>query len=639
MAIALTLPDVTDITFDLVSFDLREAMSELFSLKTMVQSTNANVEMFKLVGQRAVLSLGEASPLPRVTGIVREVRVASVETTGVSRYHLVIVPPHWLTTRRTNHRIFQERTVVQIVEDILLDYGGRIPAPLQKLGASYTPRDYCAQYGETDHDFIFRVLADEGITTYFDHTQGSQWVLCDQTDSLTPILNGAVPYMEPSFDSPLPATPRVTNVVITAKVKTSALTIRDYDFQRPSFTLEARSTAEGAELFVNEQDLESYHFESGDVGTMEQATRRAERLLEATRVPGRRLDLVTNFSLGVGTRFSIVGHPRADVNATLLVIRAVTAGQQSTSSHHLECIDAPTPFRPRRQPHPRIIGTQTAFVVPTTGGDEIDVDELGRVRVEFRWDRRGLGVNTSRMVRTSQGWAGPNYGLMCLPRVGDEVIVEFMDGDPDKPIITGRVHNAVNIPPLKLPMEKTVSVWRSRSSPGGAGYNQILLDDAAGKERLELHAQLDSRSETGRHSTTIVGSNHRVRVGGSSGTVVSGSYSLQSASTSISTGAYTLTAESIAEKSKTDIEIVAANIRRDVSVNHFIDTSGFWVHPKSVMQVVTPLLHVMSDKILLSAGASSIEITSGGIKILSGGTIEINGAVVDVKGAPIKLNS
>ncbi|WP_437606065.1 type VI secretion system tip protein TssI/VgrG [Sorangium sp. So ce834] len=638
MAVTLSFLDAPDPGFHLLSYELRDDMSRLFSLDLLVESTDAALEMASLVGRRIALDLGPGIQLPRVTGILREVKVVSTETSGVSRYFLYIVPPLWLTTRRTNHRIFQDRTAVEIVDDVLADYGGRVPAPIKRLGGSYRKRSYCAQYGESDHDFIFRLLADEGIATCFDHTAGSQWVLVDQTDSLTPKRDAPIPYVEPALGNE-PPVPSVSAVVVTAKIKTSAVAVRDYDHLNPSFTIQARSSAEGAELFVEENELEAYTFEVGEAQDEEQAKARAQRLLEATRVPGRRLEITANVAIAPGTRVRLAGHARADVNVPLLVTRTVVVGQERGASHHMECIDAAVPFRPRRLPRPRIIGTQTAFVVPTHAGDEIDADALGQVKIEFRWDRRGLRANTSRYVRVSQAWAGMDYGFICLPRVGDEVVVDFLDGDPDQPIVVGRVHNAVNVRPFSSPAERTISVWRSKSSPGGGGFNQILLDDKAGAERLELHAQLDFKSETGRDAVTLVGNNQTSRVSGNSSTTVSGAQSIGAGSTSISTGPYRLTARSIDMKSRTDIESVAVNIRRDGSLNHFVDTHGFWIDAKSVMQVVTPRFVVFSGDIVLDAGGSKIEISSGGIKITSGGTIEINGAIVDVKGTPIKLNS
>lgn len=262
MAATLSFLDANDPGFHLVSYELRDDMSRLFNLDLLVQSTDAGLEMASLVGRRVALDLGPGIQLPRVTGILREVKVVSTEASGVSRYLLYIVPPLWLTTRRINHRIFQDRTAVEIVDDVLVDYGGRIAAPIKRLGGSYRKRSYCAQYGESDHDFIFRLLADEGIATCFDHTAGSQWVLVDQTDSLTPRHDAPIPYVEPTLGNE-PPVPSVSAVVVTAKIKTSAVAVRDYDHLNPSFTIQARSTAEGAELFVEENELEAYTFEVG----------------------------------------------------------------------------------------------------------------------------------------------------------------------------------------------------------------------------------------------------------------------------------------------------------------------------------------------------------------------------------------
>lgn len=636
--VSLVFVDGDDPGFDLLSFKFQDDMSALFSLDLMVQSASSAIELTAIVGKRVALLFGGGSLLPRVTGIVREVKMISTEQTGASRYVLFVVPPLWLTTRRVNHRVFQNRTAVQIVQDVLADYGSRMPAAVESFQGSYRERAYCVQYGETDHDFIFRLLADEGIAAFFDHADTSRWTLVDPTTLKTKEITPAIPVIEGSVGNAAPV-PSIQTVVITGKIKTSAVAVRDYDHTNPAFLIKARETAKGAELFVDEKDLEAYSFNVGDARTEEQAKDRAQRLLDGARMSGRRLEMTLNTAVGAGNRIEVTGHVRDDVNKKLLVIRASAIGHELGSSQHIECIDADVPFRPRRKAAPRIIGTQTAFVVATTKGDEIDADELGQVKIEFRWDRRDLGVNTSRYVRVSQAWAGPDYGFICLPRVGDEVIVEFLDGDPDEPIIIGRVHNVVNVRPFKSKGEQTISVWRSRSSPGGKGFNQILLDDKAGAERLELHAQRDSRSETGHNSVTTVAVNESKKVGGCSSTHVAGSLSISSGSTSISTGACSLDAHDIKETSKTNISVAAADQLHESSVNHFVDTQGLWVHAGSIVQVVTPLLHVMSGNILLDAGGSSIEIKPGGIKIVSGGTVEVNGAVVDVKGTPIKLNS
>jgi type VI secretion system secreted protein VgrG len=587
MNATLSFPESSQTDFDLVTFELRETMSELFDLTLVVQSRNAHVEISSLIGQRVALHLGGRNHLQEVRGIVRAVKVISTETTGVSRYTLTVVPPLWLTTRRTNHRIFQNRSVPQIVGDVLDDYGSRIEKPQQRLGA-YPVREYCSQYGETDHDFISRILADEGITSFFDHAAQSRWVLTDDTTSRTPQIEEPVPYVEPAVGNPPPEKRAILYVVITGKIKTSAYAVRDYDHQNPKFIIKARSTEDGAELFLDENDLEGYSFDVGSVRTTDQAKERSRRMLDAARVPGRRFEMMPNFAAGAGTRMTVTDHPRSDVNVAVLITRTVVLGQPELTTHHFECIEAETPFRPRRVPHPNIIGTQTAFVVPTEKGTEIDVDSLGQVKVEFRWDRRDLGVNTSRYVRVSQAWAGRKYGFVCLPRVDDEVIVEFLDGDPDQPIIIGRLHNAVNVPPLDLPAQKTISVWRSRSSPGGDGYNEILLDDKAGDERLDLRAQHDYHRLVLHDSTVTVKHDDFLTVEYNKTDWIKRAYSMTAGSITLSTGPYLLTASTVKQLAKESVYIKAG------------------------------------DYIMLECGASSIQIFPGNILIKSP-MIEVDG--------------
>jgi type VI secretion system secreted protein VgrG len=648
----LSFPDSSDPGFDLMSFELIDEMSALFSLALEVQSHNHNIEISSLIGQRVQFEPDSGSLLQRVTGIIREVRAVSSETTGMTRYELFVVPPLWLTTRRVNHRIFQDRSVVQVVEDVLSDYGGRIPPPVRNLQQSYAARGYTTQYGESDYDFMSRLLAEEGISSHFNHAAESKWSLVDRTDSLTPEYGTPVPYVETNLAhaSPLPV---VLRAEVRAEIETSAVAVQDYDHLNPSFTIQARATARGAELFLQENDLEVYDVNVGEVRSQEQAAELAQRLLAGSRALGRRLELTTNFALGAGTRITLTGHPRDDANGSMLVIRSIVAGQPTAFSHRLVAVDAATLFRPRRPRRPRIIGTQTAFVVATTAGDEIDADELGQVKIEFRWDRRGKRADASRYVRVSQAWAGPGYGLVCLPRVGDEVIVDFIDGDPNLPIVIGRVHNAVNVRPFNGPAERTISVWRSRSSPGGGGFNQVLLDDAAGAERLELHAERDFKSESGRMSVTTVGQNEKKRVGGSSSTSIGGSQTISSGSTSHNTGPYKLQAQRIEETAVEDFETTAP-IRRENSVTHEITTESLTVASVTEVAVTTADFYAEAPKIVLITNFASIvldldkvhifslgsiEIEGPSIKLSSTGTIEINGAVVDIKGKPIKLNS
>jgi type VI secretion system secreted protein VgrG len=328
------------------------------------------------------------------------------------------------------------------------------------------------------------------------------------------------------------------------------------------------------------------------------------------------------------------------------------------ATHLLECIEKDALFFPERRPKPKIHGTQTAFVIGDAPEGTVEVDAMGRVKLAFRWDRRDpTGGAPTRMVRVSQGSAGSGFGLVTLPRVGEEVVVTYADGDPDEPLVVGRVHNATVVTPLLLPdKDKTLMLWRSRSfSPSGpgSGFNQILMDDMQGRERLELHAERDFKSETGRMSVTSVGKNEKKRVRGSSSTSIGGAQTISSGSTSHNTGPYKLQADKIEEIAAGEFDTTAA-IRRDTSLTHDIQTQVMTVTSFGAIQVSTADFYLDAPRIVLITNAASvfldwdkIQLTSHGsieleapnIKLTSSGTIEINGAVVDIKGQPIKLNS
>lgn len=330
-------------------------------------------------------------------------------------------------------------------------------------------------------------------------------------------------------------------------------------------------------------------------------------------------------------RITVSGHPRAEVNKQLLVFRANFVAQDATSSHQIECIDRDTPFRPRYIPPPRIIGTQTARVVPETEGKEIDANARGEVVVRFLWDRRATSVNTSRRVRVSQAWAGQDYGLVCLPRVGDEVVVDFLDGDPDEPIVVGRLHNGVNVRPHSALAEQTVSVWRSKSSPGGDGYNEVLLDDKAGAERLDLRAQHDYRREVLHDSVLIVKHDEWLTVEHNKTDKIKRAYSMSAGSITLSTGPYTLMAKTIKAHAKDWVFVKGdslVNVISDACVVVHAPTSV--VSGSDTVQVTGGSVTVTGAPILLESGGSSIKIEDSGITIKSSGPINVNGSVINL---------
>jgi type VI secretion system secreted protein VgrG len=623
-------------------FELREAMSELFELTVEALSTDPTLAEAAFVGKAVTVGFGDEPFVKEIRGIVRRMEQRTAVPGGSSLYAWTVVPPVWLATRRRDCRIFQHKSVPEIVDAVLADrtYAGRIDAPTKLLG-DHARREYVVQYDETDWEFLCRILADDGIASFFDHTNGSAWTLVDDTSiAATDLVAGPIRFSE-AAQMTTAGTPHVQTAVIASCVETSAVTVRDYDFEKPEFVLEAKHEIDRGAAFANEAGLEAYGYEVGKFAAQAPGDARAAALLEAARSPRRRILCTASFALPPGMRMSLVDHPRDDVNAAFLVVRAHTVMEaDGLGSHELELLDLAIRFRPAHLPKRRIHGTQTAFVVGADG-EEIDVDKYGRVEVDFRWDRRDQhAAGITRRVRVAQGWAGAGFGLVMLPRVNEEVIVAYLDGDPDQPIIVGRVHNALATTPLSLPGEKTVSVWRSKSSPKSDGYNEIRIDDKAGAERFEMHAQRDFKQVVGHDAeTTIVGDEKRtvkgkrdVQVVGNQSDKVRGDKNIDVK------GALDLHGKTISIVADTTMRLysgahmqVSCGTNRDdyTTGNHAIEADALFVKGRSGVQVVAPQVHVFGgNEIHLQVGGSSIHITAGGIKIASAGAVEVNGSVV-----------
>jgi type VI secretion system secreted protein VgrG len=599
-------------------YELRQAMSEPFELVLEVLSTDPAMAESAVADQAVVAGFADEPFVKEVRGIVRQVEQRTAVPDGDSLYVWTVVPPVWLTTRRRDHRVFQNLSVPDIVAAVLADasYGGRIDAPTRLLG-DHEPREYVVQYAETDWDFLSRILADEGIASFFDHENGSAWTLIDDTAASAPDLTeGAIPFADPSQMND-PATPHVQTAVVRTCIETSAVTLRDYDFEKPAFKLEAKKALESGAAFANESPLEAYTFEVGKFAVQAPGDARAARVLEADRAARRRVLCTASFTLPPGTRMSMVDHPRDDLDAAFLVVRACTVVDLDRErTHELELMDLTQRFRPPLRPKARIHGTQTAFVT-SSNGEEIDVDNYGRVLIEHPWDRRDAAAGaTSRRVRVSQGWAGEGYGFVALPRRGDEVIVAYLDGDPDQPMIVGRVHNAVSTTPLNLPGEKTRSTWKSRSTPGGGGFNAIVMEDAAGSELLSLKAQRDHQTNVGNDASTVVVGNVTEQVGGDRRITVAGDH--QTA--------------------------IGGTRRVGVKGPQLIDAGDTTFNGKKIDATAT---EVWLDAERVSVTAGSIHLSSDGIVMIEGktillkaggSTIEMSDGSVVVKSPLIELN-
>ncbi len=624
--IRFTLPDSPNTALDVVELVLRDALDDLFVAEVTVHTASHELSPADFVGRRLELDIPALGAAMRLRGIVASMRQEWTEPTGVSRYRLLGVPPLWLTTQRTNSRIFQHQSVVGMVHEITGDYAEHIPRCEEKLGAPPPEREYVAQYGETDWAMLRRKAADEGITLWMAHDATGRVTLVDDIGRVGLRAPESIPFRPRSELTPAHA--HVLDAMFESQLAPAATHVRDYDYERPGLELDGRAL--DADAFTTEPGLETFAFAVGKFDEQDPASALAVTRLEEGRTERQRATFKTSLPVAPGTVFTLTDHPRADANVEWLVVAATTRSTHHTAEHEAVAIPAFHRYRPRRKLPPRIIGMQTAVVVgPDT--EEIDVDAAGRVCVRFRWDRRDKATETTRRVRVSQGWAGPGYGFVCLPRIGDEVIVDFLDGDPDQPIIVGRVHNGIHPTPQKLPEQMAWSTWRSRSTPGGNGFNELTLDDTAGKERIYVHAQRDAilEVENDVHAHVKGNVNGLVRGNGSGGVKGTGDLSIDGdASLRVGGDLAIDVGGSINAAAGANIALAAGDQRRDESTNHFVKTGGFWISASSAMQVNTAHFHVFAGDIKLQAGGSSIHITDGGINIKSGGDVVVNGAVI-----------
>jgi len=658
-------PDISLVT----RYELRSAMSELFDLTIEAHIADAALDMSTVVGERVSVWFGDEPFWINLYGIVREARQVTSEPGFVSVYELEIVPDHWLMTRSTDQYIFQDLTVPEIVAKVVEAYEGRIPgAPATQFVREYPQREYCVQYEETDLDFVFRILAEEGIASYFDHHQKPQdgepvtatddWTLTDLTTRGKPDYR--VPYTPSSGTTPIhagdAAKPHVLRVSAASNVETSRATAMDFDYEKPK-PRPYSSTEAPKPLFASEAELEAYDYEVGRFRTEQEGQDLTTRRLESLRALRTRYRCETSFALAPGTRFVVTGSPWGDID--LLVVRASTHSKfRNTTSaiettHVLECIPGDTvPFRPRRRPKQRIYGTQTAFVVGKEyGKDEIDIDTTGRVKVRFHWDRRETSREgkPTRYLRVSQGWAGAGYGMVMHPRVGDELIIAYLDGDPDEPIVVGRVHNAAYISPLTpstIPEPATWSVWQSRSSPWNKDwteghFNLIGMQDKTGQELLQMRAQKDFMHDTLHNSTITVG----------------GSQSTSAGAISMSSGSdITMDAKDLLSERADHFSITADTTGLISATSQLALISG------SEVEVEAPLVSVTGEGATIIYGGANVVINSDGTVVVTakstvaveapivvvngkgvvtvtGGTVDIHTAgIVNVKGGTINLN-
>lgn len=464
-----------------------ERLSGLFRFELELISEDGEVDFSKLVGQTitVAIQLGDGESVRYIDGLVTEFSRHGWDP-RFFRYRAVMRPKFWLATRKADCRIFQDMSVTDIIEKLL----GEVGVTDYKLSTTsqYAARDYCVQYNETVFDFLSRLMEEEGIFYFFDHADGMHTlVLGDDID----VHEKCAGLHNATYRPPHPGGVEEEDVVFelnyAERVVTDKFAAEDFNFETPSTELLTQAEGKGSG-----SDMEVYEYPGGyrekDAGDTFSDIRLQEFEAQMKELSGA--SSIKAFV--AGGLFPLIWYEESALNADYLIAELFIDADVERYRNHFVALPKDLRYRPaRRAPKPRIHGTQTAIVTGKSG-EEIWTDKFGRIKVQFHWDREGaLDENTSCWIRVAQGWAGKNWGSWFLPRIGMEVVVSFLDGDPDRPLVTGCVYNGDMPQPYTLPDDQTKATIKSNSSKGGGGDNELRFEDKAGEEEIYLHAQKD----------------------------------------------------------------------------------------------------------------------------------------------------
>lgn len=498
----------------------RDGMSELGAYHLDLLSETFDLNIADVLGKSLSVTFDiGAGTVRQLNGIVTRF-VLTGRAGRFASYQATVRPWLWFLTRASDCRIFQDKDAVAVIKTVFEKYA-LADYDLSQLSATPPPMPYCVQYRETDFAFVSRLMERFGIYYYFRHAGGRHTlVLADSKAAHERIAGKATLQFYPDAPGRARANETVYSWQAAGEILSDESTLRDFNFETPSVDLTAKSTVtrdyDGA-------GLEMYDYPGG-YGVRADGEALAKTWLEAMQAGYQTIDAhATAGAIAPGGLFTLAEHPRADQNSEMLVVAAdytlysdrfesdlgrpdPKAAAPLSFDCRFSAIPKSATFRGAQQtPRPLVRGPQTAIVVGKAG-EEIWTDKYGRIKVQFHWDRLGADDETSSCwVRVGQAWAGKRFGQLFIPRIGQEVIVSFLEGDPDQPLVTGAVYNATNMPPLSLPDEASRSTIKTNTTKGGVGFNEIRFEDKKDSEEIFIQAEKDFNRVVKNNDTLKVG--------------------------------------------------------------------------------------------------------------------------------------
>lgn len=654
------------------SFTGREELGRMFEFKLNLLSKNKEVKLDTVLGKNLTVAVeftddqDQAKKKRYFNGDIVRFRQLTKKVDEDVCYEAIVRPRLWFLTRTTDCKIFQKKTVKDIIDDVLGDHG--ITDVRKSLSGTYNQREYCVQYNESDFDFISRLMEEEGIYYFFEHADGKHTlVLADSLTAHKPIEGAeTVPFKMKTLGY---GKQSVYDWNLVQEVQSCTYVHTDYDFTKPKADLKSQKQISRTHAHA---DLELFHFDPNLYAESSTGEAIAKVRIEESQTEWEIIEGKTNCQpFGAGKLFKLEGYERTDQNdkkyllvSTDYELKMETATAAGTEAGQMDAkmgiyfdckfkaIDSQRPFRSAAiTPRPVVQGPQTAMVVGKSG-EEIWTDLYGRVKVHFFWDRLGTkDENSSCWLRVAQVWSGKNWGGINVPRIGEEVIVDFLGGDPDQPIITGRVYNQDQTVPYALPDNQTQSGVKTRSTKEGTAenFNELRFEDKKGEEQVYFHAEKNFDRVVENNDTLKVGFDKKdagdqtIEIfNNRTTTLEEGTDKLQikklHRETLIDKGNDTLT---ISEGNQT---VTISKGNQTITISQGNQTIKIDAGKGSIEAAQELLLKVGESSIKITP--SSIELTSVNIKSTADGNFEATGAQskvtgsgsLDLNGGTITLN-
>jgi type VI secretion system secreted protein VgrG len=645
-----------------------EALGRPFRFDLNLLSKEPDIKFADILGQKITIRLNLPEDKERYfNGFVSRFSQEGM-VDEFHAYHMTVHPWLWFLSRTSDCRIFQEKSVPDIIKEVFRDHG--FTDFEDALSGSYRTWNYCVQYRETDFNFVSRLMEQEGIYYYFKHQKEKHvLVLSDSISSHAPFPDyEKLPFFPPD-EHLRRERDHIYHWHLKQEIQPGVCALNEYDFTRPKANMQVKSSIQRSYAHAS---LEIFDYPGEYPDTSDGETYARARIEELQVEHEQATGQGNARGLAAGNLFELTDYPREDQNREYLIIAAThqivsdayTSGHAKETERDYTCsfnaLPSKQPYRQARTtPKPMVQGPQTAVVVGPSG-DEIYTEKYGRVKIQFHWDRYGKqDENSSCWVRVSHPTAGKGWGAVQIPRIGQEVIVDFLEGDPDHPIITGRVYNANQMPPYELPGSGMVSGMKSNSTPGGGGYNEISMDDTKGKEVITVHGQYDMNTTVNNDQTNTVGNNQTIDIGVNRTETVGGNdtVSITGNRTETVSGSETVTvsggrSHSISGVQTTTISVaethsVGAGRMHNVGAGEMVDVGGVQavniggaqtVTIGGVQAVTVGALQkfTVGGSHKLSA-ASIAETSKGPVKIKAGATATVEAPTIVLKAGGSKI--